>query len=77
MQNTVRKRTTIQPGGRLEISDPQLEAGACVDVLISPATMSASQSAWQLISEGPTDRLFSTAHDVDDHLTEERSSWDR
>ena len=77
MQNTVHKRTTVQPGGRLEITDLQLEAGACVDVLISPATMSTSRSAWQMISEGPTDRLFPSARDVDDHLAEERSSWNR
>ncbi|MYA00985.1 MAG: hypothetical protein F4038_05335 [Chloroflexi bacterium] len=77
MRHTLRKRATIQTDGKLEIVDPELEAGDCVDVLISPAATPASRSAWQIISEGPTERVFGSARDVDHHLAEERASWDR
>jgi len=75
MRSTLRKRVTVQSGGRLEIMDPELEAGEHVDVLISPVKPAGSRSAWQMISERSTDRLFQTARDVDDYLAEERSSW--
>ncbi|MCY3921241.1 MAG: hypothetical protein OXN86_09235 [Chloroflexota bacterium] len=77
MRNTLRKRVTVQSGGRLEIMDPDLEAGERVDVLISPVGPAESRSAWQMISEGPTERVFRTARDVDAYVAEERSSWDR
>ena len=77
MQKTLQIRTTVQPGGKVEIVSPELEAGQDVDVVISPASTPSARSAWQIISEGPGHRLFKTAKEVDDYIAEERASWDR
>ena len=74
MRHTLRKRATIQTDGKLEIVDPELEAGDCVDVLISPAGTPAARSAWQIISDGTTKRVFGSAREVDHHLA---PAWQR
>ena len=77
MQKALHIRTTVQPGGKVEIVDQELQEGENVDVIISPAPTASTRSAWQIISEGPEQRLFKTAKEVDDYLAEERASWDR
>ena len=77
MQKELHIRTTVQPGGKIEIVDQELQAGENVDVIISPAPTPSAHSAWQIISEAPGQRLFKTAKEVDDYLAEERASWDR
>ena len=77
MQKVLHKKATVQPGGKIEIVDQDLQAGEYVDVVISPAQAPSPRSAWQIISEGPGQRLFKSAKEVDDYLTEERASWER
>jgi hypothetical protein len=77
MQKALHIRTTVQAGGRVEFASPDLEAGQTVDVVVSPTPTPSTRSAWQIISEGPGQRLFKTAKEVDDYLAEERASWDR
>ena len=77
MQKALHIRTTVQPGGRVEIVDQELTEGEHVNVTISPAPTPSARSAWQVISEGPGQRLFKSAKEVDDYLSEERASWDR
>ena len=77
MQKALRMRTTVQPGGKVEIVSPELEAGQTVDVVISPVPVPSARSAWQIISEGPGHRLFKTAKELDDYIAEERASWNR
>ena len=77
MQKALHVRTTVQPGGKIEIVGQELEAGQTVDVVVSPVPKPSTRSAWQIISEGPGQRLFKTAKEVDDYLAEERASWDR
>ena len=77
MQKALHLRATVQPGGRVEIASPELEAGQMVDVVISPTPTPSARSAWQIISEGPGHRLFKTAKEVDDYIAQERASWDR
>ena len=77
MQKALHIRATVQPGGRVEIASPELEAGQMVDVVISPTPTPSARSAWQIISEGPGHRLFKTAKEVDDYIAQERASWDR
>ena len=77
MQKALRMRTMVQPGGKIELVSPDLEAGQAVDVVISPTPMPSARSAWQVISEGPGHRLFKTAKEVDDYIAQERASWDR
>ena len=77
MQKALRMRTMVQPGGKIELVSPDLEAGQAVDVVISPTPTPSARSAWQVISEGPGHRLFKTAKEVDDYIAQERASWDR
>ena len=77
MQEALHIRTTVQPGGKVEFASPDLEAGQMVDVVVSPAPTPSNRSAWQIISEGPGQRLFKSAKEADDYLAEERASWDR
>ena len=77
MQKTLHIRTTVLPGGKIEIVDRDLSAGEEVEVVISPLPAKSVRSAWQIISEGPGQRLFKTAKEVDDYLAEEKASWAR
>ena len=77
MQKSLHVRTTVQPGGKIEIVAPELPVGETVEVVISPAQAPSARSAWQIISEGPGQRLFKTAKEVDDYIAEERASWER
>ena len=77
MQKVLHTTTTVQPGGKIEIVDQDLQAGEHVDVVISPAQVPSPRSAWQIISEGPGQRLFKSAKEVDEYLAEERASWER
>ena len=77
MQKALHIRTTLQPGGEVEFASPELTESESVDVTISPTPAPSARSAWQIISEGPGQRLFKTAKEVDDYIAEERASWDR
>jgi len=77
MQKALHVRTTVLPGGKIEIVDRELAEGESVDVTIAPTPEPSARSAWQIITEGPGHRLFKTAKEVDDYVAEERASWDR
>ncbi len=77
MQKTLHIRTTVLPGGKIEIVDRELPVGEAVEVVISAVPTQSTRSAWQIISEGPSQRLFKTAKEVDDYLSEEKASWER
>ena len=77
MQKTLHIRATVQSGNRIEIVDQELTEGESVDVTISPAPATSVRSAWQIISDGPGQRLFKTPKEVDDYIAEERASWDQ
>ena len=43
MQKALHIRTTVQPGGKVEIASPELEEGQTVDVVVrSPTTTSST-----------------------------------
>ena len=77
MAETLHIQTTVQPGGKIEFVCPELEPGQSVDVVIHSEPATPRRSAWQIINDGPRERLFNTAKEVDDYLAEERASWDR
>ena len=73
MQEPMRIRTTVLPGGEIVIMNDSLTVGQVVEVVISYA---ATPSAWQIISSAPGQRVFEKAKDVEDYIKEERASWD-
>ena len=77
MQKALHIKTTVQPGGKVEIVSPELEAGQTVDVVVVRSSPAERRSAVDILAEAPGQRLFKTAKDVDDYIKEERASWDR
>ena len=77
MQKALHIRTTVQPGGKVEFASPELEAGQSVDVVVTRSSSTERRSVVDILAEAPGHRLFKTAKEVDDHIKEERASWDR
>ena len=77
MLNTLHIETTVLPGHRLEISTPDLPEGATVQVtVVMPGA--ARTSMLQLVQnlpQGP--HSFPTWEEYEQHLQEEKDSWDR
>ena len=77
MQKALHIRTTVQPGGRVEVASPELEAGQSVDVVVTRSSSTKRRSVVDILAEAPGHRLFKTGKEVDDYIKEERASWDR
>ncbi len=79
MLGALHLKTTVLPGGKIEVTDQALPSGEEVDVIILlPASSAATrQSAVDILAEAPGHRLFKTAAEVDDYLRKEREAWDR
>lgn len=79
MESAVRVKTAVLPGGRIEITDPELRPGDEVEVIVlaqAPAPTRRRPLA-DILAEAPGGRLFRSADEVDAYLREERESWDR
>ena len=77
MQKALHIRTTVLPGGKVEIVDQDLPVGEDVDVVVSPASPMARRSAVDILNEAPCGLVFKTAADVAAYLKEEKESWGR
>ncbi len=79
MQNAWHLKTTVQPGGRIDVTDTDLPSGASVDIFVLPALpqRATRRSAVDILAEAPGQRAFKTADEVDKYIQAERDSWDR
>ena len=77
MQKVLHLKTTVLPGGRIEIVNRDLSEGETVDVVVTPSASPPRRSAVDILAEGPGQRLFKTAEDVDSYIQAERESWER
>ena len=77
MQKALRMRTMVQPGGKVEIVSPELEAGQTVDVVVLHESNAKGRSIMEILNSGPEHRLFQTAEEVKAYLEQEKASWDR
>ncbi len=78
MQSALRIKTTVLPGGKIEVVDETLQAGESVDVIVLPQRVAtARQSAVDILAGAPGHRLFHTAEEVDASIKKERDAWDR
>lgn len=77
MQKALHIRTTVQPGGKVEVASPELEAGQTVDVVVLHESSVKSRSIMEILNSGPDRRLFQTAEEVRAYLAQEKASWDR
>lgn len=84
MATVIRSKATMQPGGRVEIVDPNLKEGEAVEVIVTvpeakmirrrPPGMGLLE--W-LDSLPPGPRSADTWEELDRLFQEERNSWDR
>ena len=77
MQKALHVRTMVQPGGKVEIASPELEAGQTVDVVVLHESNTKGRSIMEILNSGPERRLFQTAEEVKEYLAQEKASWDR
>ena len=77
MQKALHIRTTVLPGGRIEIVDQELPVGESVDVVVSQLPASERRSAVDILAEAPGGLVFKTAADVAAYLAEEKEAWGR
>lgn len=79
MQTALRLTSMVQPGGRIEVSSPQLPAGKSVEiiVLLSQETNFVRRSVADILAEAPGHLVFQTAEEVDAFIAEERDAWER
>ena len=75
MQETLRLKTTVLPGGRIEVADRTLPVGEPVDVVVTRSPVSSRRSAVDILREAPGHRLFKTPSDVESYLKDERTAW--
>src|SRR5437870_2335799 len=62
IQSALHLKTTVLPGGKIEITDQILPSGEVVDVIIlfPPVPETARRSAADILAEAPEHRLFKT-----------------
>ncbi len=77
MQKALHLKTTVLPGGKIEVVDRELRVGESVDVVVLRSATSPQRSAVDILAEAPGRRLFKTAEDVQTYLKDERASWER
>ena len=75
MEKVLHIRTTVLPGGKIEIVDQGLSVEESVDVVVSRSPVSERRSAVDILAEAPGGLVFKTAADVAAYLKEERESW--
>ena len=76
MQRAIHRKVTVQPGGRVEVVSPDLEAGQTVDVVVLHESTDQERSIMEILNGGPDRRLFQTAAEVEAYLSEEKASWE-
>jgi len=79
MTTEIRVKTTVLPGGKIEISTPELIPGqhATVVVTIEDDGQVGQHHVIDILAALPGYQLFQNAEEVDAYLHEERDSWDR
>ncbi len=81
MQAALRLKTRVLPGGRIEVTDPELPEGADVELIVMfPEGMQAPRAFKDVVefldSLTPAPRTPEEWAQVERELQEERNSWD-
>lgn len=79
MQSLIHLTTKVLAGHRIEVSDPNLKEGDCVEVVLYPAVSDQASipSVLSIVESLKGHRLFSTPQEADQYLQQERSAWDK
>jgi hypothetical protein len=78
MSSAIHHKLTVLPGGKIELSDPQLKSGQSVDVfvVVPEDKTNDALSALDVLASAPGRQVFQTAEEVDRYLRNEREAWD-
>ena len=77
MQKALHIKATVQPGGKVEFTSPELDAGQTVDVVVNLAPAEPRRSAVDILNEAPGGLIFKTETEVAAYLKEGKDAWDR
>ena len=77
MQKALHIRTTVQPGGKIEIVDQGLPVGESIDLVVSQSAASERRPAVDILNEAPGHLVFKTATEVKAYLVEKKEAWGR
>ncbi len=78
MQNSLKLRATVQPGGRIELCAPDLRPGQAVDVTITSVPDEPQRRPLrEILARIDGHQSFRTAEEVDAYINAERDAWDR
>lgn len=79
MQTAMYLKTTILPGGHIDVTSLKLPRGEMVEIFVLlPQSLSVERpSAREILAQAPGHRLFQTAEAVDNYIKAERDSWER
>ncbi len=78
MATEVRVETIVLPGGKIEISTPELTPGkrATVVVMIEDNEPDDQRHVIDILSALPGHQIFHSAEEVDAYMQKERDSWE-
>jgi hypothetical protein len=74
MNQALRQKVVVKPGGIIEISSPELPPGAVVDVIIILETSPTHQQSFTSLI-GIAKGSFATPQEADDFISRERDAW--
>ena len=77
MQKVLHQKAIVQPGGKVEFSSSELEAGQTVDVVVLHESGGQGRPIMEILNSGPDRRLFQTGEEVKAYMADEKASWDR
>jgi hypothetical protein len=79
MSNAIHIQTTILPGGKIEVSAPELPPGkrANVFVVVEDEEPQEKRPVREILANLSGHRLFQSAEEVDAYIRGERDSWER
>ncbi len=79
MSTEVRVKTIVLPGGKIEISTPELIPGkhATVVIMIEDNEPDDLRHVIDILESLPGHQVFHNAEEVDAYMREERDSWER
>ncbi len=77
--SNIRQMVRVQPGHRVEVVAPELVEGEIVEVIVSQRTTPQNRhSLVDFLDALPTGpRAFETWEQYEQHLLEEKASWER
>lgn len=76
MQETLRLKATVLPGGKIEIRNEALREGESVEVAVTRAETARRGSIMDVLAQAPAKPMFKTAEEADAYIRSERESWE-